>query len=64
MKGIHQRLTEILHEVTGTNFETDFDGAWFLDAKQRAYVRKMAAHLVELMDEYDRLDPLAPNKDK
>jgi hypothetical protein len=57
-KGLHARLTEIMHEVTGTNLGSDLDGKWFLSAKDRLYVRKMAAYLVKLMDEYDKLDPL------
>ncbi len=56
--GIHARLTEIMHEITGTDLGHEFDGQWFLDADDRKEVRATAARLIALVDEYDRLDPL------
>lgn len=58
MKGVHARLTEIVHYVQGVNGESMFDGQFTLDAKDRARVRRLAAKLIVLMDEYDKLDPL------
>ena len=58
-KGIHQRLTEIMQEVTCENdLGRELDGKFHLTAKDRRRVRQVAARLVQLMDEYDRLDPL------
>jgi hypothetical protein len=58
-KGIHERLTEIMQELTCEHdLGREFDGRFFLGAQERAQVRRSAARLVELMDEYDRLDPL------
>lgn len=58
--GVHARLTEIVHYVTGLDLESIFDGQWTLDAKDRAKVRRIGAKLTALMDEYDQLDPLPP----
>lgn len=56
---LHQRLTDIVNEATGVNLENDFNGSpYYLEKEQRAHIRKVAARLVVLMDEYDRLDPL------
>jgi hypothetical protein len=58
--GVHARLTEIVHYVTGLDMESKFDGQWTLDAKDRARVRRIGTKLIALMDEYDKLDPLPP----
>jgi len=55
--GRHARLAEIVHYVTGLNFESIFDGQWTFDAEDRAKVRRIGAKLIALMDEYDKLDP-------
>lgn len=57
-KGVHERLTELMHEITAVDLGHEFDGQWFLTAKDRAKVRETAARLVRLVDEYDCLDPL------
>lgn len=57
-QGLHEQLSTIVNQVRCTDLGHDLDGKFFFDAKDRAYVRKIAAYLVDLMDKYDRLDPL------
>lgn len=63
---LHKRLNQIHSEIMCINFETifgDIEGSHF-SAAQRTEVRNWAAHMTELMDEYDKLDPVAPSKKK
>lgn len=53
----HERLNDIHNEVMCFNPESQFEGSHF-DAEDRQFIREHAARLVELMDEYDRLDAL------
>lgn len=63
-KTLHQKLTEIVHEVSGVNMESELGGVFYLDFLGRQKVRKIAARFAQLMDEYDRLDPLPTRPDE
>jgi hypothetical protein len=58
--GVHERLTTIVHSIgdEGQAIDNIVDGEWWLDAAQRDKVRKVAGRLIDLVDEYDKLDPL------